>query len=208
MYQAVLASLHLTMKKTRAAKAIATIPSLCIKGKTALVTGFKGKKQLVMGSHGGEQPIKAVDVDKVIGMYQKKSISRMKSFYQEAQRMDKKFAEIIDKLAEMGVKIDSLGVNALDNLKVMSARKRSKAVHFNIRAHRQSVALYGTWTVTPASMKVSLYNSDRMGWAHSFGGRHETYYVVYYKNLVVRNNFIANQLSQVGKQSTVDDFSF
>lgn len=104
----------------------------------------------------GEKKFTAQEAVGLVSFYKKKATRRLKTFYAESQRMDKKLEELLSLVAEKGYRLDDIQMNALDAEYIRNARKKTKGVKFNITARRDRYLFTGLLKVSPASMSVEL----------------------------------------------------
>lgn len=131
-----------------------------------------------------------VDPLKTALAFQKKAVSKMKGFYEQAKLMDKKLPQLLAAVAESGIVIDSIKMNAYDEACTLNFRKRTKNVTYVVEAHKNEYKFHGQLIVTPASMKLMLNApglkrvTTKSGWAL------DHFKVSFYKTLVKSDNYL------------------
>lgn len=147
--------------------------------------------------------VSTLDALNLVSSYKKKAVARLKTFYAESQRMDKKLSELLEKVKALGIIIDKITINNVDAENVVNYRKRSKTLTFNVEARRDGYALHGNLTITPASMKLELNCSDLRRITTKNGWYLPLLKVSYYRTLNVKDNYLASLVGG-GKPSFTD----
>lgn len=127
----------------------------------------------------------------VVG-YKKKASRRMKVFYEESRRIEKKFPALVEKARSHGVLITKLSMNGHERDNVLNYRKKTKALSFKVEATRDEYKLHGSLTVTPASMQLNLFCDDLKTITTKNGFGLPLYKISYYRTLNVRDNYLAS----------------
>lgn len=135
---------------------------------------------------------KTTDLASLVAPYKKKATSRMKRFYEESQRMDKKLPELIAKVEAAGYSIDKLTLNAVDKEYLLNYRKKTKSLSFDVVVTRDAYTFDGKLTVTPASMNLTL-NSGKLKRLYTKNGFVlPLLKVTYYRTLNVTDNYLSS----------------
>lgn len=139
-------------------------------------------------------PDKALTVaatKKLVSTFKKKAVSRLKTFYAESQRMDKKADELLAKAESLGFIIDSFAINSVDEEYVLNYRKRTKGLAFEVIGHRDHYQFQGKLTITPASMMLRL-NFPELKVIYAKSGYAMSHLQInYYRTMNIRNNYLA-----------------
>jgi hypothetical protein len=177
---------------------LSKIPKLYRQGKAESkiypYTGMK-KPRLEMVDYSLETPLTVEDTAKVFKTYQKKMVKRMRDFLIEARRMDKKFIHVLEKLNELGVTVDSLGVSALSSEQILNKRRRARSAQLTIDAHKGDMKLRGSIVMTPASIRLQLDSDKYYG---------TVYAMTYYKTLVVKDFYLVAMVKYEKRDSRHD----
>jgi len=123
--------------------------------------------------------------------FKKKAVRRMKGFYEESLRIDKKLPEMLEKAAACGFVIDKIEANTYLTSQLLNYRRKTKNVSFVIAAHRDAYKMEGTISITPASMQLEL-RCDALKTVTTKSGWHlPLFKMTYYRTLVVHDNYLA-----------------
>lgn len=140
---------------------------------------------------------------KLVDLFKKKAVSRLKTFYAESQRMDKKVQEMIDTAESMGFYIDKVELNSVDEEYILNYRKRTKALSFEVYAHRDQYKFVGKLTVSPASMMLRLSSTDLKTIYTKNGYVLDHFRINYYRTMNISDNYLAGLVG--GKIEVTDD---
>jgi len=127
----------------------------------------------------------------LVFLFKKKATSRLKRFYEESQRMDIKFAALLQKVEDLGYHITQLRANAVDVEYYNNPRKKNKFVRFSVSAQRGNHTFEGELTVTPASMNIQLMCPNLRAVRSKGGFTLHHLKVSYYRSIVVNDNYLA-----------------
>jgi hypothetical protein len=127
-----------------------------------------------------------------VASYKKKATARMKVFYAESQRMDKKLPELLKKAESLGVFVEELTFNEVDKENLHNYRKKTKSISFNVLARRDSYKLEGILNITPASMQLVLNCSELKQIRTKNGFGLPLIKITYYRTLNVRDNYLSS----------------
>ncbi len=142
-------------------------------------------------------PILTVDATaalKVVQVYKKKAVTRMKTFYAESQRMDKKLPELLEKVESLGFHIGSITLNEYDKMCIANYRKKTKNVTFAIEATRDGYKMNGHLLISPATMHFTLNCNELHQVTTKNGFGLPLLKISYYRTLNVRDNYLASLL--------------
>lgn len=137
-----------------------------------------------------ESPWKVVDPSKIALAYKKKAVAKMKSFYEQSQRMDAKLPEILEAVAASGIIIDSLKMNAFEEECLLNYRKKTKNVVFTVEAHKEEYTFGGQLLITPASIRLTLNCPGLKRVTTKSGWNLDHFKITYYKTLVKHDNYL------------------
>ena len=130
------------------------------------------------------------ETSKLVSAFKKKAERRMKGFYEESQRIDKKVPELIAKAKSMGVNIHAMTINSYDIDSLNNFRKKTKNLSFSVSATRDDYKLSGTLNITPASMRLVLNCNDLPSVKTKSGWGLPLFSISYYRTLNVRDNYL------------------
>ncbi len=143
------------------------------------------------------------DVEKHILFFKKKATKRMKAFFEESCRMDKKFPEMLAKCQELGITLTQIQTTDVNTEDLMNGRKKTKGLSFNVEAIRQGHQLRGFLTVSPASMRLELNSDTLRGPRTQSGFQLPIFRATYYRTLNIRDNFLSSLVGG-GTQGAVE----
>ena len=123
--------------------------------------------------------------------FKKKAVRRMKGFYEESQRIDKKLPEMLEKATACGFIIDKIEANTYITSQLNNYRRKTKNVSFTILAHRDDYVMEGTISITPASMQMELRCDALKAVTTKTGWHLPLFKMTYYRTLVVHDNYLA-----------------
>lgn len=136
----------------------------------------------------------------LVSSFKKKTVRRMKAFYEESQRMDKKFPELVAKAKELGIEIVKITANSVNVEDVKNGRKKNKGgFSFDVLATREKYRLEGQLAVTPASMRLELNSPQLNGVRTKSGFPLPLLKITYYRTLNVRDNWLPALLNGPNK---------
>lgn len=124
------------------------------------------------------------ELEATLSLFKKKAVKRLKTFYEESKRSDKKVEEIFKKLAENGIELVATSIVARDLESAHNGRKRPKALSTYLTFKKGEMTFSGSLIITPCVVRLYLCSPQ-------VEYNHPVYSIVYFKNLVFRDNTLA-----------------
>lgn len=135
-------------------------------------------------------PLKEVDPLKLLSSYKKKAVTKMKRFYVESTKMDSKLPRLLEATRAAGLIIDKIVINSYEEECLLNYRKKTRALTFQVEAHRDHYTFNGALTVTPASMKLILNSPELNSIRTKTGFSLPHFQASYYRTLVIKDNYL------------------
>lgn len=125
------------------------------------------------------------NVKELTGFYADKMEKRLKIFYTESKRIEKKVQAVFDHLKELEVTLDKTDVDPKVVGRLLNPRTRKMSYQINVEATHPNMKLEGTMVISPASVKLSLHSPG-------ITLKDPVIFMRYYRKLFVKNNiFVA-----------------